>query len=199
VPFVLIGAALLLRRHLLPPVWEHVVVAIAAVVTVFMATVLILLQLRALSTLERKLRRGRWAARFATAFDALTKIEAHLFHIVRRAPLRFGAALALAFVNWLTGALEMYLIFRFLGAPISLADAWLAEATVVLVRSVTFFIPAHLGAQEGAITLVAEGLTGSPEIGVAVALVRRGRELVWSGCGLLIGGWFGLRQPQAAS
>jgi hypothetical protein len=65
------------------------------------------------------------------------------------------------------------------------------------VRSLTFFVPGHLGVQDGAITLIGQALTGSSEVGLAVALLRRGRELVWTAVGLAIGAWFGLKNPDA--
>ena len=68
----------------------------------------------------------------------------------------------------------------------------------MLARSLSFFVPAHLGVQDGAIALLGQALTGLPEIGVAVALARRVRELAWSGLGLGVGAWFGLRKPVAA-
>ena len=198
VPFVIVGVALLLERHVLPRPLELAIAGAAAVVTIFMALVIGLLHLRTLAALESRLSRSQWGAKLALLLQAVKEIEEHLFHVVRRTPRRFAGAFAFAFLNWLFGAIEMFLIFHFLGHPIALTDAWLLESTVVLVRSGTFFIPAHLGAQEGTITLLAGALTGSPELGLAAAVVRRGREIVWSAAGLAIGAWFGLRKPVAA-
>ena len=198
VPFIIVGVVLLLQRDLLPPAVQNGIVAGTLLVTFFMVMVLIVLHLRALAALARRLNRSRWGERLARVLAAMREIEEHLFYVVRHTPGRFAAALALAFLNWAFGALEMFLIFYFLGHPISMGEAWMTEATVVLVRSVTFFVPGHIGVQDGAIALVAGQLTGSPEVGLAVALVRRGRELLWSGIGLGIGGWFGFKEPKAA-
>ncbi len=95
--------------------------------------------------------------------------------------------------------IQVLIILHFLGRPIAFADCWLIEAVVVLVRSSTFFIPGHIGVQDGAITLMCGLLTGSADVGFAVALIRRARELFWSFLGLTIGGWFSLRGPRVVA
>lgn len=69
--------------------------------------------------------------------------------------------------------------FALLGDPITFANALLIEAAVQLVRTLAFVVPAGLGAQEAAMLLAAEAIVGAPATGVAAAVVRRGRELVW--------------------
>jgi len=61
------------------------------------------------------------------------------------------------------------------------------EAAAQMVRAATFFIPSSLGAQEGAFLFMVSALTGSPPLGIAVAVIRRFRELVWIGSGFLMG------------
>jgi len=48
-------------------------------------------------------------------------------------------------------------------------------------------VPAGLGFSEAAMVLLFGALTGQPALGLAVALIRRARELIWSAWGL----WFG--------
>ena len=100
---------------------------------------------------------------------------------------RFALALALAFSNWCVGALGVFVTMRFLAVEISVADAWVLEAFTQLVRAGTFFIPASIGAQEGVYVLVAGALTGNAAAGLAAALIRRGRDLLWIAAGLAIG------------
>ena len=194
VPFILVGAVLGLGRGILAPELEVAAFAAALVITAFMLLVYTALHLRALATLEQRLGQSRWAHRLADALGFMREIDEQMFAFVRRTPGRFAVSVVLAFLNWFFGAVEMFLIFLFLGHPISFADAWMVEASVVLVRAATFFIPGHLGVQDGAIAIMGEALAGSPEIGLTVALLRRGREMVWSAIGLAIGAWFGLRK-----
>lgn len=195
VPFVLIGAIITVQRGLLPPAVETAVMAAAVVIMVFMLAVYALLHLRALAALERWLAGSRWSAHLGRGLAAIRDIEEYLFYFVRATPGRSMASLAFAFATWFAGAVEMYLIFLFLGHPISLADAWMVEGAIVLVRAGTFFIPGHLGVQDGAIALLGQALGGSAELGLAVALLRRGRELVWTAAGLAVGAWYGFKDP----
>lgn len=198
VPFAIIGVVLLMQQDLLPAAVETTIIAATAVITVFMLGVMVVLHLRSLAALEQRLSRSRWGVKLAKGLAFLKETEEHLFYILRRSPTQFSIAFVLSFIVWVFGALEMYLIFHFLGHPISLGDAWIMETVIVLVRSATFFVPGHLGAQDGAITLVAQALTGSPDMGLAVALVRRGRELLWGIIGTGLGGWLGLRRADVA-
>ena len=55
------------------------------------------------------------------------------------------------------------------------------------MRAGFFFIPASLGATEAVMVLVYDALLGRPSLGFAVALIRRGRELLWIAWGLWLG------------
>ena len=197
VPFLLVAVGLLVYRHLLPPTIEHIILATSLVISGFMVFVLVALHSRFLAALHSKLERSAWGGRFDRALRVLEDIEGRLFFFMRESPKRFAVSISFAFATWMAGAVEMMLIFHFLGYPISFADAWMVEGIVSVARSVSFFVPAHLGIQDGAIALLAGALTGAPEVGIAVALTRRAREISWSLIGLAIGGWFSLRKPAA--
>jgi uncharacterized protein (TIRG00374 family) len=199
VPFVVVGLAAMLHRGILPSAVEWFMIGSVALLVNFTVWLFVAIHLRWLVTLQKRLARSRWGARLNQGLDAMGDIEQRLYTFIRHRPAKFTAALVCAFLNWTFGAIEMFFILKFLGAPVSFTDAWLLETCVVLVRNATFFIPGHLGSQDGIIALVAGALTGSPAIGLAVALIRRARELLWSGAGLGIGGWFGLKSALAES
>ena len=98
---------------------------------------------------------------------------------------RFSCALALAFANWLLGMVEIYVVMLFLGHPVDWSVAWIIEAATQMVRTAAFFIPAAIGVQEGTFLIICGLLTGSPGIGVAAALIRRAREIIWIIAGLI--------------
>jgi uncharacterized membrane protein YbhN (UPF0104 family) len=100
-------------------------------------------------------------------------------------------------VSWLLGVAEIYLIFQLIGHPISWGDAWIIESMVQLVRTATFFIPAGLGSQEGALMLGCGALTGLPGLGMSVALVRRSRELVWIAVSLALASMYSVSAATA--
>jgi uncharacterized membrane protein YbhN (UPF0104 family) len=198
VPFVIVGLVAMLHRNILPVKIEIAMTAAVVVLVLFTFAVFVALHLRLLVSLQQRLHRSRWGEKLSRGLDALGEVEHRLYTFIRHRPAKFAGALGFAFLNWLFGAFETFLILRLLGMPVDLIDAWMLEACVVLVRNATFFIPGHLGTQDGTIMLVGGVLTGSAEAGLAVALVRRARELLWSGAGLVIGGWFGLK-PTAAT
>jgi uncharacterized membrane protein YbhN (UPF0104 family) len=106
------------------------------------------------------------------------------FYSGHRARLCWSLGFAMA--NWVLGALEVYLIMGLVGFPLSFAEVWMIECMVQLVRTIAFFIPAGLGAQEGAFLIAVGALTGVPSAGVATALVRRFRDVLWIGLSLLV-------------
>lgn len=82
-------------------------------------------------------------------------------------------------------AFEIWLGLWWLGHPVTLFEAVVLESIAQGARAAAFFIPAGLGAQEGGI--VAAGLLlGLPgESLIAVAMLKRVRELAVGGLGLL--------------
>jgi uncharacterized protein (TIRG00374 family) len=135
---------------------------------------------------------GTWASRrplgrsIGRALHHLHDMDDRLVDAYTRDRARFLVATFLTFLNWVLGGVELYLIFWFMGHPISVVEAIVIAATVELVRAGTFFIPASIGAEEATLALVVTSITGEAGLGLAVALVRRYRELLWIGLGLLI-------------
>jgi uncharacterized protein (TIRG00374 family) len=116
-------------------------------------------------------------------------VENRLIHFYTRHRQRFILACLLAIANWMIGTLELYVTLWFLGHPVTFGEAWIIEAIAQLVRSGTFFIPASLGFQEGAFLIVIGAITGQGVLGLAVAVIRRFREIVWIAWGMLLGGF----------
>ena len=115
------------------------------------------------------------------------EMDARLVRFYTAHRQRFAWAAVWAFLNWVLGAVEIYYALYFLGHPVSFVDAWIIEAVAQLVRTGTFFIPASIGAQEGAFLLVCGAMTGSAALGGAVAVIRRFREIVWIVWGMGLG------------
>lgn len=136
----------------------------------------------------------RWGHWLRGVIDSIRAMDRRLLETYSRDKCRFLTAMLATLANWLLGAVELWLILYFLGRPIGLVDALCVDAAVELVRAGTFFIPASLGAQEGAIVVLLSALTGEPALGLAVALIRRFREVVWVVWGSLIA-WAGFRRP----
>jgi uncharacterized protein (TIRG00374 family) len=152
-------------------------------------------RLRVASTLAAFFHRYRYTAALERVLNEVRAVEDEVQRLYVFAPLRFGGALALALLGWLLGAIELFAISALLGYPLTAAEILIIEAVVQLVRQATGLIPGSLGAIEGALLLLYGAFAGEPSVGVAVALVRRARELVWIAAGLAIGyGYLELRK-----
>lgn len=79
---------------------------------------------------------------------------------------------------WAIGAFEIWLALHFMGYEISIGDAMLLESLILAVRAAAFFVPGALGVQEGAFVLLGAVIGLSPEVALALSLIKRFRELV---------------------
>ncbi|MEO5956998.1 MAG: lysylphosphatidylglycerol synthase domain-containing protein, partial [Nitrospiraceae bacterium] len=97
----------------------------------------------------------------------------------------FYASTGLFLLGWLSEALEVYVILYFLGGPAMALSAISIGALSVFIKGGTFFIPGSLGAQDGGNLFLLKAFGYSDVTGITFALLRRFRELVWIGLGLL--------------
>lgn len=134
-----------------------------------------------------------WAARIfpslakKNTLSQLNTLDSLMSGYYRKYPDRFLKSVGYALIGWIVGLGELYFTLYFLGHEVSFTDLWIIEALSQLVRVGSFFIPLSIGAQEGGLILifVSMGMTG--DMGLAVSFVRRIKELVWVGFGLLMG------------
>jgi uncharacterized protein (TIRG00374 family) len=97
----------------------------------------------------------------------------------------FYSSTGLFFLGWMAEALEVYVIVYYLGGPAMALSAISIGALSVFIKGGTFFIPGSLGAQDGGNMLLLSAFGYSDVTGITFALLRRFRELVWIGIGLL--------------
>ena len=91
----------------------------------------------------------------------------------------------LFFLSWLAEALEVYVIIWYLGGPALVLSAISINALSVFIKGGSFFIPGSLGAQDIGNFYLLKDFGYSDVAGLTFALLRRFRELVWIGTGLL--------------
>jgi uncharacterized protein (TIRG00374 family) len=133
-------------------------------------------------------RGGRLLSRFGIGpgADRQAKLEG-LDRAVRQTyeqhPGRLGLSVLFHFLAYALGALEIYLVVRFLDIPISLPVAFAIEAFSTGVKFISFVVPGSLGALEGGNVafFAAYGLGGAA--GLSYTLVRRLREIAWIAIG----------------
>lgn len=196
VVFISIGFILMYGQETLAPGYRWA----AAVGLVLLGLAIFLFFLvqrrRAFSWLRQKLQSGwiwrRLGGRGTQVLDALRDVEDRLVGFYAGERLRFIASVCFAFVDWTFSALATYVAIRWLGVPISFGDAIVIESFVILVRSAFFFVPGDLGTQDAAQVLICSAVTGSAPLGLALAALRRIRDILFIGWGLAIGSYYSL-------
>jgi len=121
--------------------------------------------------------------------DALAgaeNLDRTLRRFYRREWRRFALSVGFHLLGWLMGALETWLFLRVLQIPASLTTALVIETLGSAVRFATFFVPGSLGALEGANTAAFAALGLGAPAGLAFSLLRRLRQVVWIGLGVLV-------------
>ena len=182
--FLGIGLALSFGDERLPKGYRLAAAAGFAVLTLGIVAFFLVQRLRISSALGRWLSRGPLGQRVSRALNALHEFDDRLTLAYTRDGVRFLISTFLTFMNWVFGVLELYLIFWFMNHPVPVADAIVIAATVELVRAGIFFIPASIGAEEAALAVVVTAITADTGLGLAVAFVRRYRELLWIAYGV---------------
>jgi hypothetical protein len=114
------------------------------------------------------------------------RLDASLRRFYRHEWRRFLASVAAHLAGWLLGVLETLVIMWVLELPVTLATATVIEALGSAVRFATFLVPGSLGTLEGANAAAFAALGLGAGAGLTFSLVRRGRQIVWIGVGLLV-------------
>jgi putative membrane protein len=134
--------------------------------------------------LARRIERMAWTP----AWRALTSGAEGLDAVVRdlyRDRRAVVSATTWHFVSWLAGAVEIWVALHYLGHPLSLLAVVVMEALTEAVRTGAFLVPGAVGVQEGGYVIVGAWLGLTPDMALAVSLVKRVRELLLGVPGLV--------------
>lgn len=185
--FLGVGFGLILLRPS-PPTSLIILVGVGFIIfAMAIFTFFIIQRWRIASRIGEYLSQARIGYRTKAILRCIESVDNCLVVFYTRWRTRFVLAVILAIGSWSLCALETYCAARFLGLQIDFSDAWIVEAMVQIVRAGSFFIPASVGVQEG-IFLVAFAAFGISASGaMAVALLKRGREITWIAWGGMLG------------
>ena len=88
-------------------------------------------------------------------------------------------------MNWVTGVGETWIALTALGVHASFGKAWMVESVQQAVSAAAFLVPARVGVQEGIYVMLGNVLGLPAETSLAMALIRRVRELAFGIPGLI--------------
>jgi glycosyltransferase 2 family protein len=171
--YTALGLAWLIRLQPDSRVAAPVLLGLA--VAVLAATAFVLVQRRGIGLLDRIARHlGRgWAERGAAGAAALHGALADIYR--RRRGLWTNFVLHLS--CWIASAVEAWLALRLAGEPLSFGKVLAIESLLYAIRTAAFVVPQGVGVQEGAYVLLGAGFGLTPEMSLALSLLKRARDL----------------------
>ena len=172
--YTAVGLVLLVRLR--PDLTVALPVTVGTVVAGLIAITFVVVQhhgFRLFERFARALGRG-WADRTATG---AASVHAELRRIYgHRVGLWKGFVLHLA--CWVASAVEVWIALRVAGRALDFAAVLVIESLVYAIRTVAFAIPNAVGVQEGAYILLGSAFGLTPEMAIALSLLKRARDLV---------------------
>lgn len=118
------------------------------------------------------------AARFLPAAMKQTAAFGAAMKQMYASPARLAASSTIHLLSWLSSAGIVWLSVRLIGGHISIFSAIAIEALLAALRSATVFVPSAIGVQEAGYAALMPLFGLGPEIGLAVSLLRRARDIV---------------------
>ena len=129
-------------------------------------------------------------------------LEERVYGFYERNRTSFLTIFALEFAFHLAGVLEIYTTLYFI-SPIkpTLLTAFILESVNRIINVTFKFVPLRTGVDEAGTGMLSKVLGLTTAIGVTLAIVRKGRDLVWSAVGviLILKRGFSLRAVQGAN
>ena len=125
---------------------------------------------------------SRFVERFAALLFGARIAQARDFHTaVRRiyaARGKLALSMLLQFLGWIGSGLWLWVVLTAMGFAHVFWTAIAIQSLVEGLRSALVFVPASLGVQEAGYAALAPVFGLPPEIGLAVSLIRRARDIV---------------------
>ena len=112
----------------------------------------------------------RTAAGAASLHAAIAAIYRHRTGIYASFMLHLGC--------WVAATVEAWLALRFAGAPVTFGAMLAIESLLYAIRSLAFAVPNAFGVQEGAYIILGQSFGLTPEMALALSLLKRARDVV---------------------
>jgi putative membrane protein len=111
--------------------------------------------------------------------DRLGLVDERLSDFYARHRRVFLGAFAWHLLAWVVTAVEVWLLFRLVGDPMTPRDALIVEGMAQPIRATAVVVPGALGTQEGAGVALSVWLGSAREPAIAMWLARRIREVLF--------------------
>jgi hypothetical protein len=133
--------------------------------------------------------------------ESFHKTDAAMVSFRTASKSNIAFSILMFYIGWLFEAVDTWLIFYLLGAPLSIPEALALEATLSLLRSILFMFPAGIGVQDAGYVLFlrAFGIANAETLGVAFVVIKRCKEIFWILVGYIILGTSGVKKNELES
>ena len=111
------------------------------------------------------------------SFGGRTALFREAIHRLYRQRGRVALSFWLHLIGWCASGLWLWVVFRVLGVSIAPTSAIAIQSLLEALRSATVFVPAALGVQEAGYAALVPLFGLPPEMGVAVSVLRRARDI----------------------
>jgi glycosyltransferase 2 family protein len=188
--FIFAGTATLLLSFSLPKALRYASIGTLATTLVIIAIVFLLVRShkKFLSgTLEFLGARGIGGKLIARLTPRAQTLEERVYGFYERNRQSFLSIFALDMCFHVAGMIEIYTTLLFISpvAP-TLQQAFILESVNRIINVAFKFIPLRAGVDEGGTGQVSKVLGFARDIGVTLAIIRKGRDIFWSGIGVLL-------------
>jgi uncharacterized membrane protein YbhN (UPF0104 family) len=106
-----------------------------------------------------------------------TEEFARIVEAIYDRPARLALSSSIHLLAWFASGIATWIAIRLTGAKIDIASAIAIESVLCALRSAAIVVPGALGVQEAGYAALMPLFGLPPEIGLAVSLIKRAREL----------------------
>lgn len=111
------------------------------------------------------------------------EIDGHISDFYRKNKAGFFKAFGLHFFSRFQSPVEIFLVAKFIGFPLTFVECYLLGSMTILVNMVFVFVPGTFGVMEGAYAGAFSLFHLDPIIGASIQIIRRLRMLLWTAIG----------------
>ncbi|CAB1275635.1 flippase-like domain-containing protein [Candidatus Nitrosacidococcus tergens] len=171
--FTLLGLGLLIHSGYHGQIVKWIL--IGSILLVFSIFIFILIQRSsALLSVERFF---SWITKRFSISNAIKGLHNNIQEFYRN-PKDLLACIYIHFIAWFLGSFEIWFMLYFAGIPINFTQAIILESLGQAIRSAGAIVPGAYGVQEGGYMILSSLFGIAPEIGLALSIIKRLRDII---------------------